>query len=126
MFRSEVLQTTLFRDTKISMNEEPSKGQKQKLALARALYRDSYVLFLDEPTSAIDADSEIRIFKALDELPADKTVFFISHDFSTIRRADRILVFDQGQIIEDGSHEELLAKGGQYSNLYNKQKEAYE
>ncbi len=105
---------------------EPSGGQRQKLALARTFFRKAPIMILDEPTAAIDTESELKIFQALDELPDDQTVLFISHDFSTIRRADRILVFDAGQIIEDGTHEELLAKGGTYSTLYNKQKEAYE
>ncbi len=105
---------------------EPSGGQRQKLALARTFFRKAPIMILDEPTAAIDTESELKIFKTLDELPDDQTVLFISHDFSTIRRADRILVFDEGRIIEDGTHEDLLAKGGKYSALYNKQKEAYE
>lgn len=104
---------------------EPSKGQKQKLALARTLYRERPILILDEPTSAIDAESEIEIFKYLDNLPDYVSAIYISHDFSTIRRADRVLVMIDGSIAEDGSHEDLMKLNGTYARLYTEQVKAY-
>lgn len=104
---------------------EPSKGQRQKLALARTLYRERPILILDEPTSAIDAESEIEIFKHLDNLPDYISAIYISHDFSTIRRADRIIVVIDGEIAEDGPHEDLMKLNGTYAKLFTEQVEAY-
>src|SRR5205085_5302154 len=84
-----------------------SGGQWQKLALARAFFRNAPILILDEPTSAIDAKAEYEIFQNVQTLQEDKTVIIISHRFSTVRNADRILVLDDGKIIEEGNHEKL-------------------
>ena len=98
-----------------------SGGQKQRLSLARAILKNAPVLLLDEPTSALDSESEALVQEALDRFMADHTTIVIAHRLSTIKNADRVLVLDQGQIIEQGSHEELLAKGGLYQELYHKQ-----
>lgn len=98
-----------------------SGGQRQRLAIARALLRNSPVLVLDEATSALDTESERAIQAALDELQKDRTVLVIAHRLSTIENADQILVVDHGEIIERGSHRELLAKGGAYKQLHNLQ-----
>jgi ABC-type multidrug transport system fused ATPase/permease subunit len=98
-----------------------SGGQKQRLALARAILKDAPVLLLDEPTSALDSESEALVQEALDRFMADHTTIVIAHRLSTIKNANRVLVLDQGQIIEQGTHEELLAKGGLYQELYHKQ-----
>ncbi|MGQ8820490.1 lipid A ABC transporter ATP-binding protein/permease MsbA [Bibersteinia trehalosi] len=98
-----------------------SGGQRQRLAIARALLRNSPVLVLDEATSALDTESERAIQAALDELQKDRTVLVIAHRLSTIENADEILVVDHGEIIERGSHSELLAKGGAYKQLHKMQ-----
>lgn len=98
-----------------------SGGQRQRLAIARALLRDSPVLVLDEATSALDTESERAIQAALDELQKDRTVLVIAHRLSTIEKADEILVVDHGEIIERGTHQALLAKGGAYKQLHSLQ-----
>ncbi|MDG6346356.1 lipid A ABC transporter ATP-binding protein/permease MsbA [Glaesserella parasuis] len=98
-----------------------SGGQRQRLAIARALLRNSPILVLDEATSALDTESERAIQAALDELQKDRTVLVIAHRLSTIENADEILVVDQGDIIERGSHKVLLEKGGAYKQLYQMQ-----
>lgn len=98
-----------------------SGGQRQRLAIARALLRNSPVLVLDEATSALDTESERAIQAALDELQKDRTVLVIAHRLSTIENADEILVVDQGEIIERGTHQQLLAKEGAYKQLHSMQ-----
>lgn len=102
-----------------------SGGQWQKLALARAFFKNAPILILDEPTSAIDAKAEYEIFQHVQELQKDKTVIIISHRFSTVRNADRILVLDNGKIIEEGNHETLMKKKGLYAELFNIQAQGY-
>ncbi len=104
---------------------EPSGGQWQKLALARAFYRDANVLILDEPTAAVDAEAEAKIFERLEQLPKNKTVFLISHRFSTVRHADEIVIIENGQITEQGSHEALLKKRSTYARLFKIQAKGY-
>ena len=98
-----------------------SGGQKQRLSLARAILKDAPILLLDEPTSALDSESEALVQEALDRFMADHTTVVIAHRLSTIKNANRVLVLNQGQIVEQGTHEELLAKGGLYQELYHKQ-----
>ena len=98
-----------------------SGGQRQRLAIARALYRDPQILILDEATSSVDTRTEALIQKAMDNLMEGRTSFVIAHRLSTIKNADVILVMKDGDIIEQGNHEELLAKGGFYAQLYNSQ-----
>jgi len=102
-----------------------SVGQWQKVALGRAFMRDAPVLILDEPTASLDARAEYEIFKRFRELAADRTAILISHRFSTVRMADRIIVLDKGRIVEQGTHEELLAANGMYAALFNLQAEGY-
>jgi ATP-binding cassette subfamily B protein len=102
-----------------------SGGEWQKIALARAFMRDAGILILDEPTSSLDAQAEYEVFANFHVLTKGKTAIFISHRFSTVRLADRIFVLDNGHIIEDGSHAELLSLGGRYAELFNLQAEAY-
>tara|TARA_B100000686_G_scaffold98108_1_gene105031 strand:- start:3653 stop:4333 length:681 start_codon:yes stop_codon:yes gene_type:complete len=99
---------------------ELSGGQRQRLALARSFYRDSDVLILDEPTSAIDALAEARIFKRL-LTQKDKTIITISHRLSTVRRADRIYVIEHGKVVEQGTHSELVKQKGAYYTLFESQ-----
>ena len=106
------------------LNEEASnvsQGQKQLLTIARAILADPKILILDEATSSVDTRTEVRIQKAMDNLMQGRTSFIIAHRLSTIRDADLILVMKDGDIIEQGSHEELLAKNGFYAELYNSQ-----
>ena len=102
-----------------------SGGEWQKIALGRAYMRDAQLLVLDEPTAALDARAEHEVFQRFSELTAGKMAVLISHRFSTVRMADRILVLDEGHILEDGSHEQLLASGGRYAELFNLQAEGY-
>lgn len=108
----------------MELNEEASnvsQGQKQLLTIARAILADPKILILDEATSSVDTRTEILIQKAMDTLMKGRTSFIIAHRLSTIRDADLILVMNEGDIVEQGNHEELLAKGGFYANLYNSQ-----
>ena len=98
-----------------------SGGQRQRMAIARALLRNPDILILDEATSALDTVSERLVQEAIDELCRDRTTLVIAHRLSTVQKADRIVVLDQGQVVEIGNHEELLAKHGYYARLYNMQ-----
>lgn len=98
-----------------------SQGQKQLLTIARAILADNPILILDEATSSVDTRTEIRIQKAMNNLMKGRTSFVIAHRLSTIRDADVILVMKDGDIVEQGSHDELMAKGGFYAELYNSQ-----
>jgi ATP-binding cassette subfamily B protein len=102
-----------------------SGGEWQKIALARAFMRDAQLLILDEPTSSLDPQAEYEVFARFRELTAGKSAIFISHRFSTVRLADRILVLENGEIIEEGAHAELLARAGRYAELFSLQAEAY-
>ena len=104
---------------------ELSGGEWQKVALARAYMRNAQLLILDEPTSALDARAEYNVFERFAELTKGKTAVLISHRFSTVRMADRILVLEKGELIEIGSHEELLIKGGRYAELFDLQAMGY-
>lgn len=105
---------------------ELSGGQNQIVAITRALYRDARFYIFDEPTSAVDAEKEERFFEKLPDMLQGRGLIFVSHRFSTLRRAQRILVLDQGHIIEDGSHEELIAKQGRYAELFTLQAKSYQ
>jgi ATP-binding cassette subfamily B protein/subfamily B ATP-binding cassette protein MsbA len=98
-----------------------SGGEKQRLSLARAFLKDAPVLILDEPTSALDARTESNLLEALERLMEGRIAFVIAHRLSTIRSADQIVVVEQGEIVEYGSHEALLARGGVYAELYETQ-----
>src|SRR5262249_30068718 len=95
-----------------------SGGERQRLSIARALLRDAPILILDEPTSALDAASERAVLEGLARLMDGRTTFVIAHRLSTIRRATRIVVLDQGAIVETGTHDELTALGGYYDRLH--------
>jgi ATP-binding cassette subfamily B protein len=105
--------------------QQLSGGEWQKIALARAFMRDAQVLILDEPTSSLDPQAEYEVFARFRQLTAGKSAIFISHRFSTVRLANRILVLEHGGILEEGSHAALLALGGRYAELFNLQAEAY-
>lgn len=102
-----------------------SGGEWQKIALARAFMRDAQILVLDEPTAALDAQAEYEIFARMKSLTHGKTGLFISHRFSTVRLADRIVVLEGGKLVEQGSHDELLLAGGRYAELFNLQAASY-
>jgi ATP-binding cassette subfamily B protein len=102
-----------------------SGGEWQKLALARAYLRNSQLLILDEPTAALDARSEYQVFQRFAELTAGKMALFISHRFSTVRMADRIIVLENGSIAEDGTHEKLTRMGGRYAEMFELQAASY-
>ena len=98
-----------------------SGGQRQRLAIARALLRDSPILILDEATSSLDAESEMLVQEALANLMLNRTSFVIAHRLSTVRRADAIVVLERGLVVETGTHDELMARGGAYAKLYELQ-----
>jgi ATP-binding cassette subfamily B protein len=102
-----------------------SGGEWQKVALARAYLRDAQVLILDEPTAALDARSEYEVFQRFAELTTDKMALFISHRFSTVRMADRIVVLENGRVAEDGNHDELTHLGGRYAEMFELQAASY-
>jgi ATP-binding cassette subfamily B protein len=104
---------------------ELSGGQWQKVALARAYMRDAQLIILDEPTASLDARAEHEVFLRFAELMKGKAAVLISHRFSTVRMADRILFLENGELLELGSHEELLAKGGKYAELFRLQAKGY-
>ena len=104
---------------------EISGGEAQKIAIARALYKDAPFVILDEPTSALDPVAEYEIYQHFDKMVQGKTSIYISHRMSSCRFCDKILVFDQGQIVEEGNHEELMAGNGLYSKLWNAQAQYY-
>jgi ATP-binding cassette, subfamily B, bacterial len=106
--------------------QELSGGQWQKIALARAFMRSNAdILILDEPTAAMDAEAEMNIFNRFRALTQERMVVLISHRFSTVRMADKIVVMASGEIIEQGSHEQLLEAGGRYAHLFSLQAAGY-
>jgi ATP-binding cassette subfamily B protein len=108
-------------DTVLDDNTSISAGQKQLFTIARAMIQNSPMLILDEATSSVDTRTEIITQQAMDKLTEKRTSFVIAHRLSTIKNADIILVMNHGDIVEQGSHEELLTKGGFYAELYNSQ-----
>jgi len=111
---------------RFSGGTRPSTGQWQKIAIARVFHRNAPILILDEPTASIDAVAESKIFDNIYEFSKGKTVIIISHRFSTVRNADRIIVLDKGKIIEQGSHEELLKLDGKYAKAFKLQAKGYQ
>ena len=105
----------------MSENDGISAGQRQLLTIARGMLEDSPFLILDEATSNVDTRTEELVQKAMDKLTEGRTSFIIAHRLSTIKNADLILVMKEGNIIEQGNHEELMAKNGAYAELYNSQ-----
>lgn len=106
--------------------EEPSWGQWQKIAIARIFYRNSHIMILDEPTSSIDAVSESKIFDNIYQKSSGKTLIIVSHRFSTVRNAKRIIVVEKGKIVEQGTHEGLLKQKGLYAKSFNLQAKGYQ
>ena len=102
-----------------------SGGQRQRIGIARALIRDNPILILDEPTAALDAESEELVIQAMERLMEGRTVITIAHRLSTLRNADKIIVIDNGVVAEDGTHQELLDLGGLYAHLHHLQFETH-
>ena len=111
--------------TAFTNGEQLSAGQWQRIALAKVFMRESPVIILDEPTAAVDAKAEHDIFRRVMKLIERKTVLMISHRFSSVRTADKIIVLDNGKIKEGGTHKELMAANGKYAYLFNLQAEGY-
>lgn len=119
------LGTRLYQHEDANEGIQVSGGEEQKLAIARSLYRDAPFLVLDEPTAALDPQSEYEVYTRLNDIVEDKTAIYISHRLSSCRFCDEIAVFHLGQVIEKGSHEGLLAQGGKYAELWNAQAQYY-
>jgi ATP-binding cassette subfamily B protein len=102
-----------------------SGGEWQKMALARAYLRDAQLLILDEPTASLDARSELEVFERFAELTFGKMALLISHRFSTVRMADRIVVLESGRLVEEGSHQQLMVLGGRYAAMFEMQAASY-
>jgi ATP-binding cassette subfamily B protein len=102
-----------------------SGGEWQRIALARAYLRDAQLLILDEPTAALDAKSELEVFERFAELTLGKMALLISHRFSTVRMADRIVVLAGGRLVEEGTHQQLIALGGRYAEMFEMQAASY-
>ncbi|MCR4714522.1 MAG: ATP-binding cassette domain-containing protein, partial [Treponemataceae bacterium] len=102
-----------------------SGGEQQKLAISRVFYQNASLMILDEPSSALDPIAEYQLNHAMLEATKDKTVIFISHRLSTTRLADRIFMLEEGRIVEEGSHDSLLARGGKYAEMWKAQAGAY-
>ena len=102
-----------------------SGGEWQRIALARAYMRDAQVLVLDEPSAALDPVAESEVFQSFADLSQGRMALFISHRFSTVRMADRIVVLSKGAILEDGSHDELMQAGGRYAEFFEIQAASY-
>ena len=117
-----ILQTTSGYDSLVGeRGVKLSGGQRQRIAIARAILKQAPILILDEATSALDSVTEKKIQQGLEYLMRDKTVLVIAHRLSTVAHMDRILVFDQGRIIEDGTHQELLERDAHYAQLWQMQ-----
>lgn len=119
------METRLYQHEDADEGIQVSGGEEQKLAIARSLYQDAPFLVLDEPTAALDPLSEYEVYTRLNEIVEDKTAIYISHRLSSCRFCDEIAVFHEGQVIEKGSHEGLLASGGKYAELWNAQAQYY-
>ena len=113
-------------DKEFASGIEPSKGQWQRIALSRTLYRDAHIVILDEPTSNVDPESEEKIFASVMEIDKDKMIFLVSHRFSTVRKADKILVIENGELVEEGKHADLIKKRGRYHELFTLQAQNYQ
>lgn len=113
-------------DKEFAGGVEPSKGLWQRVALARILYRNAHILILDEPTSNVDPESEEQIFADVLKVAQDKIVLLVSHRFSTVRKADKILVLEKGSAVEYGSHQELIKLNGRYKQLFSLQAQSYQ
>jgi ATP-binding cassette subfamily B protein len=113
-------------DKEFAGGVEPSKGLWQRVALARILYRDAHILILDEPTSNVDPESEEQIFADVLRVAKNKIVFLVSHRFSTVRKADKILVLEKGLAVEYGSHQNLIKQNGRYKELFSLQAQSYQ
>ena len=112
-------------DGHLGAGAELSGGEWQKVALSRAFIRTAQILILDEPTAALDALAESEVYRRFSELTAGRTTILISHRFSTVRMADKILVLDQGRLIETGTHSELVDRQGHYAEMFEAQAERY-
>jgi len=121
----EGLDTKLYKDVATGKGVEISGGEEQKIAIARSMYRNAPFIILDEPTAALDPVSEYEVYAHFNDIITDCTAIYISHRLSSCRFCDEIAVFHQGNVIEQGTHEELLAKGGKYSELWNAQAQYY-
>ncbi len=112
-------------DKEFASGIEPSKGQWQRIALSRTLYREAHMIILDEPTSNVDPESEEKIFESIIEIDKDKMIILVSHRFSTVRKADKILVIEKGELVEEGTHHQLIKNKSRYHELFTLQAQSY-